>query len=366
MSEKRCYYEVLGVARDASADDVRKAYRKLALQHHPDRNKGCEEATARFKEATEAYQVLSDGDKRARYDRFGHEGVAGSVDMGGDIFSHFQDIFSELFGGFGGFGRGGGRGRRAARRGQDMRVGRELTLEEAVAGCKKEITIQAPARCSACEGSGSREGAQPSTCTTCGGGGQVSTSRGFIMFSQTCPSCRGEGRVISDPCPTCHGAGWEERPRKVVVNFPAGIDNGHRLRVTGQGLPGDQGAPPGDLYVDVEVAAHERFERHESDLATRVVISFPEAVLGTRAPIEMLDGTTLEVELPQGTQPGDVVTVRGKGVPRLDGRGAGALRVVVQVAVPTKLSKRAKKLLKELDDELGLEPETESATTKTA
>ena len=350
MSDKRCYYEVLGVARDASPDDIRKAYRKLALHNHPDRNKGCEEATARFKEATEAYQVLSDGDKRGRYDRFGHEGVAGSVDLGGDIFSHFQDIFSEFFGGF---GRGGaGRSRRSARRGQDLRIGRELTLEEAALGCKKEIHLRAPARCSGCEGSGSKAGSRPELCRPCGGSGQVSAARGFIMFSQTCPTCRGAGRVIADPCEVCDGSGWEERERKVSVSFPPGIDGGHRLRIAGQGLPGEDGAPPGDLYVEVEVQAHERFERHENDLLTRAVISFPDAVLGAVVPIVMLDGTALDVELPSGTQPGDVVTVPERGVQRVDGRGTGALRVIVQVAVPSKISKRARKLLLELDGEL--------------
>jgi len=355
MSEKQDYYELLGVPREASADEIRKAYRKLALQHHPDRNKGSREAEEKFKAVTEAYSVLSDQEKRARYDRFGHGGFEGGVDVGGDIFSHFQDIFSEFFGGFGGggfSGGGGGRGRRGPQRGQDMRLEQQLTLEEAVLGCKKEISVHTPVECAACNGTGAEPGTSPVTCSSCRGTGQISSGRGFIVFTQTCPTCSGEGKVIESSCKACAGAGWQEQNRNVTVTFPGGVDTGARLRIPGRGVPGRAGGPPGDLYVDVRVADHERFGREGGDLITRVTLSFPDAALGTKVGIVLLDGTTHELEVTPGTQPGAVLRVPGKGAPRLDGRSPGSLHVVVQVAVPTHLSKRAKKILKELETEL--------------
>lgn len=352
MSEKRDYYELLGLARDASTDDIRKAYRKLALKYHPDRNAGSREAEAKFKEVTEAYQVLSDPDKRDRYDRFGHAGVEGSIDFGADIFSHFQDIFSEFFGGLGGFG-GGPRRRNGPRRGQDLRVEQTLSLEEAVAGCKKELSVRSPAECEECGGTGAEPGTEPITCSTCHGAGQVSSGRGFVVFTQTCPSCGGEGTVIETPCDTCGGAGWTEQERKVLVTFPPGIDTGHRLRVGGQGVGGRRGGPSGDLYVDVIVEPHERFKRDGIDLLTRQTVSFPDAALGTTRELTLIDGTVHELEVPRGVQPGQVLTVPGKGAPRVDGRAVGSLHVLIQVEVPKRLSRRAKKLLKELDAELG-------------
>lgn len=349
MSQKRDYYEILGVAKDASAEDIRKAYRQAALKNHPDRNPGDAQAEARFKEATEAYQVLSDEDKRGRYDRFGHAGLEGMPDIGGgDIFTHFQDIFSEFFGGFG----GGGRRRGGPGRGQDVRLQQRLTLKDALLGCKREVSLRTPVACEECGGSGAKAGTKRKQCGTCGGVGQVSTSRGFVMFTQTCPECAGEGSVVKTPCPSCSGAGAVEKSRKVVVTFPAGVDGGQRLRVPGQGLPGQQGGPSGDLYVDIELAPDERFERDGLDLVTRATIPFSEAALGGSLALELPDETSVTVEIPAGTQPGEVVTVKGKGAPRIDGRGRGSLQVLVQVEVPRAVSSRAKELLRELDVEL--------------
>jgi molecular chaperone DnaJ len=347
MSEKRDYYEILGIARDASGDDIRKAYRQAALKNHPDRNPGDNAAEARFKEATEAYQVLSDEDKRSRYDRFGHEGLEGMADFGGDIFSHFQDIFSEFFGGGGQKGR-----RRGPARGQDLRVQQRLTLHDALLGCKREVVLHTPAACDECAGSGAKPGTKRKPCTVCGGVGQVSTSRGFVMFTQTCPECHGEGSVVKTPCPACKGAGVVERTRKVIVNFPAGIDGGQRLRVPGQGMPGALGGTPGDLYVDVDLAPDDHFQRDGSDLLTRASVSFVQAVLGSSIELELPDDTSVTVDVPEGTQPGDVLLVKGRGAPRLDGRGRGALKIFVQVEVPKTLSPRARELLQELQGEL--------------
>lgn len=352
MSEKRCFYETLGVPRDASADDLRKAYRQAALKNHPDRCPGDAEAEARFKEINEAYTVLSDDEKRARYDRFGHAGVDGSAmpDFGGaDIFSHFQDVFSEFFG-MG--GAGPRQKRRGPARGQDVRVQQRLTLKEAFLGVKREVVLHTPAPCETCNGEGTKPGTKRKPCGLCNGSGQVSSHRGFVMFTQTCPECSGAGSVVKNPCDTCRGAGSVQKNRKVLVSFPAGIDGGQRLRVPGQGMPGTQGGPPGDLYVDVELLPDERFQRDGYDLVTRTKITFAEAALGSEARIELPDDTTVTVEVPPGTQPGDVLSVKGKGVPRVDGRGRGSVHVEVQVDVPTALSARARDLLRQLDEEL--------------
>lgn len=358
MSSKRCYYEVLGVERTVSGDELRKAYRREALKHHPDRNPDDASAAERFKEVNEAYQVLSDGDKRQVYDRFGHEGLEGGGGGGfgdmGDVFSQMQDIFSEMFSGsFGG-------GRRArARRGGDLRVSQTLSLAEAAFGVKKEIVVRAPAACDSCHGTGAAEGTKPETCAGCRGSGQISNARGFVMFTTPCPRCGGHGVVIKSPCATCRGEGSVEKARKVVVTFPAGVDSDQRLRVPGQGLPGPGGAAPGDLYVDITVADDARFERRGVDLVTEVRISFTDAALGGSIEVPALGDSaedaaregpppTVPLELPAGTQPGTVISIADKGVPRLDGRGRGSLVVVVQVEVPQKLSPRAKELLREL------------------
>jgi molecular chaperone DnaJ len=362
MSEKRDYYEVLGIAREASDDEIRKAYRQAALKHHPDRNQGNAEAEQKFKEATEAYTVLSDRDKRAAYDRFGHAGLGGGgFDFNnagvGDILSHFQDMFSDFFGGSGGFGFSGGR-RRQPERGQDVRVELSLTLAEALTGGKHEVSIHGAAPCETCRGSGAKPGTKPETCSQCRGSGQVTAQRGFIMFSSPCARCRGTGQMIASPCDTCRGQGAVEKQRKVLVNVPAGIDSEQRLRVPGQGMPGPPNAPAGDLYVDIDVAADEHFERHGNDLGTRLTLTFSEAALGTSTALVLPDGRGVTVKVEPGTQPGSIVVVRGEGVPRLDRGGRGDLHVMISVKVPKKLSKNAKRLLQELDQELSGETTT--------
>jgi molecular chaperone DnaJ len=357
MTDKRDYYEVLGVPRDATDDDIRKAYRKAALKFHPDRNPGDASAEAKFKEATEAYSVLSDAQKRATYDRFGHAGLgAGGFDFQsagmGDILSHFQDLFSDFFGNFGGF-PGGQRRRRGPERGQDVRVQAEISLAEAYTGTKQEVALRGNAPCDECAGSGAAAGTQSERCPDCHGNGQVTTQRGFIMFSTTCARCRGTGQFISKPCPACAGTRYVEKRRKVLVTFPPGIDSGQTLRVPGQGMPGPNGAPPGDLYVDVVVAESSELQRDGHDLIARRPVSFPEAALGGELALRLPDGSEVSATVPPGTQPGTVVTLRGKGMPRLDGRGRGDLHVVIEVLVPKKLSRRARKLLEELDEELG-------------
>lgn len=355
MSEKRDYYEVLEVERSAGEDEIRRSYRKLALKFHPDRNKDNPDAEVRFKEATEAYTVLSDTEKRAQYDRFGHAGMGGGFDFQnagmGDIFSHFQDMFSDFFGGFSGGGFGGASSK-GPRRGQDTRVRASITLEEAMSGIKKEVHIRGAAPCEVCEGTGAKAGTKPSVCGSCQGSGQVATQRGFIMFSTTCPTCRGSGRVISEPCAECHGERYVEKRKKVLVSFPAGIDTGQRLRVPGQGMPGQPGAEAGDLYVDVEVEPHPDFERDGFDIGTRKRITFPDAALGGELEVSLPDGSRVAVKYPAGTQPGTVLTTRGKGIPHLNGRGNGDLHVLVDVEVPEKLSRKAKKLIEELRSEL--------------
>ncbi len=361
MSTKRCYYEVLGVLREVPQEDLRRAYKQLALKHHPDRNQGDHTAEASFKEVNEAYQVLSDEEKRRMYDQFGHAAFDGSLGAGGfqgggvgDVFAHMQDLFSEMFSGGGGFG-----GQRQARRGGDLRVQQRLTLEEAAFGVKKEVVVRAPTRCADCNGTGARAGTKPETCSHCRGAGHVSNARGFVMFTATCPKCQGQGAVIKHACKSCEGHGVVERPRKVTVSFPAGLDAGQRLRVPGQGLPGPGGSAAGDLYVELDVEEDPRFERDGADLVTRVHVSFADAAIGgpLDAPaLEPSDGSGEEKRvsftLPAGTQPGSVITLKGHGVPRLDGRGRGNLVVVVQVEVPKALSNRAREILNELDTEL--------------
>lgn len=366
MSEKRDYYEVLAVGSNANADEIRKAYRQAALKYHPDRNPGDKNAEDRFKEATEAYSVLSDEQKRTAYDRFGHAGLGGAgVDFSGvgvnDILNHFQDMFSDFFGGFGGGGFNGAQPnrRRSAQRGQDVRVSAEVTLADAMHGGKHEIEIRGHAPCETCTGTGAKPGTSPSKCQPCRGTGQVTAQRGFIMFSSPCARCRGTGTMISDPCETCNGAGSTERQRRVLVSFPAGIDSGQRLRVPAQGMPGPNGTPPGDLYVDVEIVHDERFERQGDELGTRVRVPFASASLGGEVEVELPDSSLVTVQVAAGTQPGTVIAIRGQGMPRLDRSGRGDLHVIVDVQVPTKLSKRARKLIKELEDELGTAGETE-------
>ncbi len=364
MTDKRDYYEVLGVSRDAAEDDIRRAYKQAALKHHPDRNPGDTAAEHKFKEATEAYSVLSSQEKRSTYDRFGHAGLDGRSDFQGagigDILSHFQDLFSDFFGG--GFGGGfAGQSRRGPPRGADVRVDATITLEDTIVGCKHEVTIQGNAPCEDCGGSGAKPGTKPEKCPQCGGAGQVGTQRGFVMFTTACSRCRGNGQLIQSPCAGCEGSGSVSKKRKVVVSFPAGIDAGQRLRVPGQGMPGPAGAAAGDLYVDVDIEPHPRFERQGYDLVTKERISFPQATLGTELSIELPGGGPMTAKVPAGTQPGAVLSLRGKGIPHLDRGARGNVHVVIEVEVPKRLSKNAKRLLEELQAELG---ETARARTE--
>lgn len=367
MEERRDLYEVLGVQKNATAEEIRKAYRQAALKHHPDRNSGDAGAAARFKEATEAFQILSDEEKRTVYDQYGFAGIEsgggfpGGVDIG-DIFGNFQDLFSEFFGGAPGRGRGRSAG---PKRGPDIRIGERLSMREAAFGCKREIALRYPAPCGECHGTGAAAGTQPIACTHCRGSGHVSNARGFVMFTAPCPACRGEGKVIKTPCSECHGSGQREKSKKIVVAFPAGIDEGQVLRVPGQGIPGPAGA--GDVLVQIEIEPDAAFERHGADLATKVKVPLTDAILGAKINVPALDDDPLEIELPAGTQTGHVVQVRGRGVPRLTpgggrGRGGrGALHVLIEVDIPSSatLSPRAKTLIEELRAELSRAPKPE-------
>lgn len=358
MAAKRDYYEVLGVERTVGKAELKKAYRKLALESHPDRNQGDPAAEARFKEISEAYSVLSDDEKRGIYDRYGHAGLAGRGQQGftsvEDIFSHFGDIFGDLFGGMGMGGPFGGRRRRDMPvRGSDLKVLVRLTLEEAAAGCHKEVEVVYPAPCNGCNGTGA-EGGKLKTCTACNGQGQVAYNRGAFMLTTTCPTCQGRGQMPESVCTRCQGAGEETVERRVKVNIPAGIDEGQTLRLAGQGQPGLRGGPSGHLFVVVEMEPHEHFKRDGVDLYYDLKVSFPHAALGGEVTLPTLQITGKEeparVKVAAGVQPGDHLVVRGEGVPRLDGRGRGDLIAVVHIDVPQKLSTKAKQLLLELQN----------------
>lgn len=349
---KRDYYEVLGVSRSASEGELKKAYRKLAMQYHPDRNQGDPEAETRFKEVSEAYQVLSDDEKKQIYDRYGHAGLGagqqpgfGTVD---DIFSQFGDIFGDFFGVGGPFGR---RRPNGPSRGADLEVVVDMSLEEAAFGAQQEVRVEHMGPCDACDGTGA-EGGRIKVCPTCGGTGQVAFSRGAFMASTTCPTCRGRGSVPEAVCRKCEGTGEVPVKRTVKVSIPAGIDSGQRLRVPHQGQAGRRGGPPGHLYVAVRVKRHARFERDGFDLGYPLHLSFPQAALGGEVEVPLLteDGSDEQtrLEVPAGVQPGDHLVIRGEGVPNLNGRGRGDLIAVVHIDVPKKLSSKAKKLLLQL------------------
>jgi len=341
VSEKRDYYQVLGVERGADAAELKKAYRRLAMDHHPDRNAGDRESEARFKEASEAYQVLSDPEKRALYDRYGHNvpggagGPAGFGDMG-DVFSAFSDIFGDMFGG----ARGGGA--RGQGRGADIETRLTITLLEAARGVNKEVRVRRHVACETCHGSGAAPGTRPEVCQQCGGRGQVLHAQGFLRIATTCPVCRGEGKVIRKPCATCDGSGSTVKEDTLQIGVPAGVEDGATLRLTGRGEAGP-GGRAGNLYVYLEVEADPRFERDGADLHTEVQVSFPQAALGDRLWVPVLaeegaDSARVEIDLPAGSQPGDTITLKGRGLPRVDGHGSGALIVHVRLVVPTSLS----------------------------
>ncbi|WP_026329866.1 molecular chaperone DnaJ [Thioalkalivibrio sp. ALE12] len=346
---QRDYYEVLGVAKDASAADIKKAFRRLAMKYHPDRNPGDEEAEAKFKEARAAYDVLSDDQKRAAYDRYGHAGVDGSGGGfgGGAGASNFSDIFEDIFGDIFG-GGGGGRGQRAYR-GSDLQYNLDLTLEEAVFGTEVKIRIPTTVSCEACDGSGAEPGTSPETCPTCNGVGQVRIQQGFFSVQQTCPRCEGSGKIVSSPCKSCHGKGRVQEQNTLDVKIPAGVDSGDRIRLAGQGEAGMNGGPPGDLYVQVRVKPHKLFRREGSDLHCEVPVSFATAALGGELEVPSLDGR-VKLKVPAETQTGKQFRVSGKGVKSVHGGAVGDLICRVVVETPINLTKEQKQLLRQFEE----------------
>ena len=342
---KRDYYDVLGLQRDANDGHIKSAYRKLALQYHPDRNQGNKEAEEKFKEAAEAYAILSDADKRARYDRFGHAGVSSQAGAGFDpsTFAGFEDIFGGIFGDF--FGGGGRRG--GPERGSDLRYDLEITFEESARGVDTKVQIPRLEQCGSCHGSGAAPGSSPSTCPQCQGRGQQRFQQGFFTVARTCSKCSGSGRVITKPCHTCHGEGRVSQSRTLTVKIPAGIADGQRLRISGEGEAGLAGGPPGDLYVFIEVAAHPFFHREGNNLSCEIPLNFTTLVLGGQIEVPTLDGPE-SFKVPEGTQSGTVFRLRGKGMPDVSGRGRGDLFFTAQAVTPKKISKEQRALLEQL------------------
>jgi molecular chaperone DnaJ len=347
---KRDYYEVLGVSRTCTDVELKAAFRKLAMQHHPDRNPGDKECEHRFKEINEAYDVLKDGDKRAAYDRFGHaafeHGSAGAHGFGADFASTFSDIFEDLF------GMGGGRrGARASgrERGQDLRYNMEITLEEAYDGKTAQLRIPTPVTCEACSGTGAEAGTRPKTCATCGGSGRIRHAQGFFTLERTCPSCQGRGEMIEHPCSACAGSGRVTRERTLSVNIPPGVEDGTRIRLAGEGEAGIRGGPPGDLYIFLSLATHEFFQRDGADLYCRVPISMVTAALGGQFDVPTVSGDKARVKIPEGTQSGRRFRLGGKGMPVLRSKQFGDMYVQVTVETPQNLTKKQRDLLEEFE-----------------
>ncbi len=359
---KRDYYEVLGVGRDTSKADLKKAYRRLAMKYHPDRNEGDKTIEEKFKEAKEAYEILNDEDKRAAYDQYGHAGVdqqAGGFGGGGAGFSDiFGDVFGDIF--------GGGGGRRASRgpaRGSDLRYNLEITLEQAVHGSSVKITVPRHIHCKTCSGSGAKKGTSAETCSTCGGAGQVRMQQGMFAVQQTCPTCRGQGKTIKDKCSNCHGQGKVRDEKTLSVKIPAGVDSGDRIRLAGEGEAGDAGAPPGDLYVQMHVKQHKIFERDAENLYCEVPIDYATAALGGELEVPTLDGKVV-LKIPAETQTGKMFRLRGKGVPAMRGGYKGDLLCKVLVETPVKLTKQQKDLMQQLRDSMAEKPGKHSPKAK--
>ncbi|MEX0306556.1 MAG: molecular chaperone DnaJ [Ruegeria sp.] len=356
---KRDYYEVLGVSKGASADEIKKGFRSKAKQLHPDRNKDNPDAEAQFKEANEAYDVLRDADKKAAYDRFGHAAFENGMGGGGgrpgggfgqgDFSSAFSDVFDDLFGDFMGGQRGAGGGRRAAR-GSDLRYNLRVSLEEAYAGLQKTINVPTAVACSSCDGTGAEGGVEPTTCPTCSGMGKVRAQQGFFTVERTCPTCSGLGQIIKNPCKACGGAGRVEKDRALSVNIPAGVETGTRIRLAGEGEAGMRGGPPGDLYIFVEVSEHKLFERDSVNLYCRVPVSMAKAALGGSIEVPTIDGGRGRVQIPAGSQSGRQMRLRSKGMPALRGGGIGDMFIELAVETPVNLTSRQKELLREFDD----------------
>ncbi|SCZ70013.1 molecular chaperone DnaJ [Epibacterium ulvae] len=356
---KRDYYDILGVAKGASADEIKKGFRKKAKELHPDRNSDNPNAESQFKEANEAYDVLKDPEKKAAYDRYGHAAFEGGMGggggprgghPGGDFSSAFSDVFDDLFGDFMGGQRGGGGGRQRATRGADLRYNLRVTLEDAFAGMHKTIKVPTSVACTSCDGTGSEGGAEPTTCPTCSGMGKVRAQQGFFTVERTCPTCSGLGQIIKNPCKTCHGHGRVEKDRSLSVNIPAGVETGTRIRLAGEGEAGLRGGPPGDLYIFVEVAPHDLFERDGNNLYCRVPVSMAKAALGGAIEVPTIDGGRGRVQIPEGSQSGRQMRLRGKGMPTLRGGGVGDMFIELAVETPVNLTARQKEIMREFED----------------
>ncbi|MBT5498995.1 MAG: molecular chaperone DnaJ [Alphaproteobacteria bacterium] len=356
---KADYYESLGVEREANADDLKKAYRKAAMKYHPDRNPGDAEAETKFKEVNEAYEILKDDQKRAAYDRYGHAafenggaGGPGGGPTGFDFAAGFSDIFDEMFGASGGARRGG---RNASSRGGDLRYNLEISLEDAFQGRQVEVHVPSTASCESCEGSGAKDGAQPKSCPTCQGMGKVRAQQGFFTIERTCATCHGQGQVIEDPCRECGGSGRTRKEKKLSVNVPPGVDDGTRIRLSGEGEAGLRGGPPGDLYIFLTISEHVFFQRDGADIYCRVPIPMMIASLGGAIEVPAIDGSRAKVNIPEGTQTGQQFRLRGKGMSVLQSKLRGDMYIDAQVETPVKLTKRQKELLREFDNSGGSE-----------
>lgn len=357
MADKRDYYEVLGVSKGASDDELKKAFRKEAKKYHPDLHPGDKEAEAKFKEINEAYEVLSNPEKRQRYDQFGHAGVDPNYGAGGGGgfnggFNDFGDIFSDIFGG--GFGFGGGGRRNGPKRGNDVRQVVNVSFEEAAFGCKKKINVTKMESCHTCGGTGAKAGTQPETCQHCHGTGQIQTQQrtilGYMTNVTTCPNCHGTGKIIKEPCRDCRGTGKVRTSKTIEINIPAGIDDGQTMQLSGQGEPGERGGPHGDLLITVKVRPHDIFKRRDNDIFLNMPISFVQAALGATLKVPTLDGL-VEYDIPEGTQSGTRFRLRGKGIPFIRGKGRGDQYVTVTVEVPKNLTSKQKELLKEFEED---------------
>ncbi|MEM9966625.1 MAG: molecular chaperone DnaJ [Pseudomonadota bacterium] len=368
---KRDYYDVLGVAKGASADEIKKGYRRKAKELHPDRNKDNPNAEAQFKEANEAYEVLKDAEKKAAYDRFGHAAFEGGMGGGGrqgggfgggqgDFGSAFSDVFDDLFGDFMGQ-RGGGGGRRRAARGNDLRYNLSISLEDAFSGMQKSLNVPTSVQCDSCSGTGAEGGAEPATCPTCSGMGKVRAQQGFFTVERTCPTCGGLGQIIKNPCKTCRGAGRVQKERALNVNIPPGVETGTRIRLAGEGEAGMRGGPSGDLYIFIEVKEHDLFDRDGASLFCRVPVSMSVAALGGNIEVPTIDGGRGRVQIPSGSQSGRQMRLRGKGMPQLRGKGVGDMIIELAVETPVNLTSRQKELLREFE-ELSSENNPESST----
>ena len=349
-TKKRDYYEVLGVNRDASDDDIKKSYRKLAMKYHPDRNPDSKDAEEKFKEAKEAYEILSEAEKRRAYDAYGHAGVNPQMGMGGDGqgFGGFAEAFGDIFSDIFGAGQAG-RGRSSVFRGADLRYNLEITLEHAARGTETKIRIPTMEQCETCKGSGAKAGTQPKQCETCHGSGTVRLSQGFFSIQQTCPTCHGSGKMITDPCATCRGAGRIKKHKTLQVKIPAGVDEGDRIRLAGEGEAGVNGGPPGDLYVVIHLKEHSVFQRDGDDLHCEMPISFGLAALGGEIEIPTLDGSA-KIKIPPETQTGQVFRLRGKGVKGVRSSYPGDLLCAVVIETPVRLTDRQKEILREMEE----------------